>query len=151
MSSVNDPAGDPLTEPVTDLLGRALSVVKRRMEAEVAGEPHHLRGSHLRLLSLTPHEGMRPTELAGRVGMTKQSLGEFVATMQEAGFLHVDPDPGDRRARIVRPTEKGKRLQRRIHEILAEVEQEWARAVGVRNWATFRRVLAQLATGPDAR
>jgi DNA-binding MarR family transcriptional regulator len=151
MRSVNDPAGSSLTEPVADLLGRALSVVRRRMEAEVAGERHHLRGSHLRLLSLTPPEGMRPTELAGRVGMTKQSLGEFVATMQAAGFLHVDPDPADRRARIVRPTEKGERLQRRIHEILAEVEQEWAQAVGVRNWATFRRVLAQLATGPDAR
>ena len=140
MSSVND--------PVVDLLGRALSVVKRRMEAEVAGERHHLRGSHLRLLSLTPAEGMRPTELAGRVGMTKQSLGEFVATMQAAGFLQVDPDPGDRRARIVRPTEKGERLQRRIHEILSEVEQEWAVQVGVRNWAVFRKVLIELATVP---
>lgn len=147
MSFVNDATA----EAVVDLLGRALQVVKHRMEAEVAGERHHLRGSHLRLLALTPQEGMRPTELAARVGMTKQSLGEFVATMQAAGFLHVDPDPSDRRARIVRPTEKGKRLQHRIREILEEVEQEWAHEVGVRNWATFRRVLAQLATGPDAR
>jgi DNA-binding MarR family transcriptional regulator len=130
---------------VIDLLGRALSVAKRAMEAEVADEPHHLRGSHLRLLSLTPPEGMRPTQLAGHVGMTKQSLGEFVATMQQAGFLRVDPDPRDGRARIVRPTDKGRRLQQRILEILAETEQRWREAVGPRNWATFRNVLARIA------
>jgi len=143
MSSVND---NPPAH-VFDLLGAALSVAKRKMEAEVADEPHHLRGSHLRLLSLTPVEGMRPTDLAGRIGMTKQSLGEFVATMEKAGFLHVDPDPHDGRARIVRPTAKGLRLQTRILEIFAETEQRWADEVGVRDWATFRRVLTHLATG----
>lgn len=142
MSSVNDERAPH----VIDLLGRALTVAKRAMEAEVADQPHHLRGSHLRLLSLTPAEGMRPTQLAGRVGMTKQSLGEFVATMQEAGFLRVEPDPRDGRARIVRPTEEGIRLQARISESLAQTEQRWREAIGPRNWANFRKVLAQIAT-----
>ena len=141
MSSVND--GIP--PHVIDLLGRALTVAKRAMEAEVADQAHHLRGSHLRLLSLTPPEGMRPTELATRVGMTKQSLGEFVATMQEAGFLRVEPDPRDGRARIVRPTDKGLQLQARILDRLAQTEQRWQEAIGPRNWATFRKVLARIA------
>jgi DNA-binding MarR family transcriptional regulator len=141
MSSVNDKS----PTPVIDLLGAALTVAKRQMEAEVADDPHHLRGSHLRLMSLTPVEGMRPTELAARVGMTKQSLGEFVATMQQAGFLHVDPDPADRRARIVRPTAKGVRLQARILEIFEETEQRWRREAGPGDWAVFRKVLAGLA------
>jgi DNA-binding MarR family transcriptional regulator len=140
MSSVN---GDLVH--VFDLLGAALTVGKRAMEAEVADEPHHLRGSHLRLLSLTPAEGMRPTDLAGRVGMTKQSLGEFVTTMQKAGFLHIDPDPTDRRARIVRPTAKGLRLKARILEIFAETEDRWRHEIGARDWDTFRRVLAHIA------
>ena len=88
---------------------------------------------------------MRPTQLAGRVGMTKQSLGEFVATMQEAGYLRVDPDPHDGRARIVRPTDKGIQLQARIRGILADTEQRWREAIGPRNWGTFREVLAQIA------
>jgi DNA-binding MarR family transcriptional regulator len=141
MSSVN---GEPPVR-IFDLLGAALTVAKRQMEAEVADEPHHLRGSHLRLLSLTPADGMRPTELAARVGMTKQSLGEFVATMQQAGLLHVDPDPDDRRARIVRPTAKGARLQTRILEIFDETEDRWRREIGPGDWATFRKVLARLA------
>jgi DNA-binding MarR family transcriptional regulator len=131
---------------VIDLLGRTLSVAKRAMEVEVAGEPHHLRGSHLRLLSLTPVDGMRPTLLARHVGMTKQSLGEFVATLQQAGLLQVDPDPHDGRARIVRPTDKGIRLQARILEIFDQTEQRWRDAVGPRNWAAFRKVLTRIAT-----
>ncbi|MFE9694102.1 MarR family winged helix-turn-helix transcriptional regulator [Micromonospora sp. NPDC005806] len=141
MSSVND----EIPPHVIDLLGRALTVAKRAMEAEVADQPHHLRGSHLRLLSLTPPEGMRPTQLATRVGMTKQSLGEFVTTMQEAGFLRVEPDPRDGRARIVRPTDKGLQLQARILDRLAQTEQRWREAIGPRNWATFRTVLARIA------
>ncbi|NUO58593.1 MAG: winged helix-turn-helix transcriptional regulator [Hamadaea sp.] len=141
MTSVND---EPLSH-VFDLLGAALSVAKRQMEAEVADEPQHLRGSHLRLLSLTPAAGIRPTELAAVMGMTKQSLGEFVASMQKAGFLDVSPDPADGRARIVRPTAKGKRMQKRILAIFADTEQRWQDEIGEHDWTIFRRVLARLA------
>jgi DNA-binding MarR family transcriptional regulator len=141
MSAVND----EYPTHIFELLGIVLTIGKRRMEAEVAGEPQRLRGSHLRLLSLVPPEGMRPTELAVRVGMTKQSLGEFVATLQEVGFLRVEMDPGDRRARIVSPTEKGRKLQARILTIFAETEEEWRTLVGARNWAVFRRALERIA------
>src|SRR5258705_5509595 len=136
MSSVNE----EYPTHVFSLLGSALTVAKRLMEAEIAGEPHRLRGSHLRLLSLTPADGIRPTELAARVGMTKQSLGEFVAALQEAGYMQVEADEHDRRARIVSPTDRGLRLQRRILETFADTEERWRRAVGPRNWTTFRKV-----------
>lgn len=142
MSSVNGGASH-----VFDLLGQALTAARRGMEAEVAGEPHPLRGSHLRLLSMTPADGLRPTDLAARVGMTKQSLGEFVAAMRQAGFLRVDPDPADRRARIVRPTAKGLRLQARILEVLAETERRWRDEIGAREWLIFQRVLRHIAAG----
>lgn len=138
MTAVNEP-------PVFELLGKALEVAKKRIEAEVADEPIRLRGSHLRLLSLTPVDGIRPSELAIRVGMTKQSLGEFVATLQETGFLRVDPDPHDRRARIVAPTEKGIRQQKRTVAIFSDIEDEWRRQVGDDAWVAFRHVLGHLA------
>jgi len=139
MTSVNAPH-------IFELIGKALEVGKKRMEAEVADEPIKLRGSHLRLLSLTPVEGIRPTELAMRVGMTKQSLGEFVAALQETGFLRVDPDPHDRRARIVAPTEKGIAQQKRTLAIFADIEDQWRREVGDEAWMTFREVLGHLAS-----
>jgi DNA-binding MarR family transcriptional regulator len=141
MSTVND---DYPTH-VASQLGMALSVAKSLMEAETAAEKPKLRGSHLRLLSLTPADGIRPTALAARVGMTKQSLGEFVAALEQAGYLQVEIDPQDRRARIVSPTTKGRKLQSRLNEIITELEQRWENQVGPRNWATFRRVLTQIA------
>src|SRR5688572_23908280 len=141
MSAVND----EYPTHVVNLLGLALNIAKSLIEAETAAEKPKLRGSHLRLLSLTPVEGIRPTALAVRVGMTKQSLGEFVSALEQAGYLQVEVDPQDRRARIVSPTPKGRKLQDRIEQILAELEQRWADQVGARNWATFRKVLTQLA------
>jgi DNA-binding MarR family transcriptional regulator len=130
---------------VVNQLGQALTVAKALMEAEIADVKPKLRGSHLRLLSLTPAEGIRPTALAARVGMTKQSLGEFVAALEQAGYLLVEVDPQDRRARVVSPTSTGRRLQARLEEIITELEKRWEEKVGARNWATFRRVLGQIA------
>ncbi len=136
MSSVNS---------VFDLMGAALTVGKNRVEALVAREPEKLRGSHLRVLSLVPGEGIRPTELAAVVGMTKQSLGEFVEALQRTGFVTVEVDPADRRARVITPTPKGLKLQARAREVFEATEKEWAAAVGTRQWATFRKVLVHVA------
>jgi DNA-binding MarR family transcriptional regulator len=139
------PVNDFSQTHVFDLMGMALTVGKGRIEELVAREPEKLRGSHLRVLSLIPADGIRPTELAGVAGMTKQSLGEFVDALQRIGCVEVVVDPADRRARIVTPTPKGRKLQDRVAEVFAEIEREWSTAVGPRQWATFRKVLTHLA------
>ena len=50
---------------------------------------------------------MRVTDLADRVGMTKQALGEFANDLEERGLLETVRDPADRRVRILRPTGAG--------------------------------------------
>jgi len=111
-----------------------------------------LRPSQVRLLSLMPATGMRVTDLAARVGMTKQALGEFVATLQEAGLVEVTVDQRDRRVRLVRPTAAGRRLQGQVESAIAELERRWRDEVGEQRWATFREVLGEIgqpAAGPS--
>jgi DNA-binding MarR family transcriptional regulator len=91
---------------------------------------------------------MRVTDLAARVGMTKQALGEFVATLEEAGLVEVTVDQRDRRVRLVRPTAAGRRLQGQVESAIAELERRWRDEVGEQRWAAFREVLAQI--GGDA-
>jgi hypothetical protein len=43
--------------------------------------------AQLRLLSLTPPEGIRVTDLASRLRMTKQALGEFAHALEAKGLL----------------------------------------------------------------
>jgi DNA-binding MarR family transcriptional regulator len=148
MTSVNRQrplAGDePLEFAV--LMDLAWRAFRRALDEGVAPRvvDMGLRPSHLRLLSLTPVAGMRLTDLAARVGMTKQALGEFVATLQEAGLVEVTVDVRDRRVRLVRPTPAGQELQRVIESAIGGIERRWAAEVGPERWATFREVLRQI-------
>ena len=123
-----------------------------RMDGEVrrqaAATGTQLRPSHLRLLSLTPPAGMRVTDLAARVGMTKQALGEFVATLAGVGLVEVAVDERDRRVRLVRPTPAGRRLQGVIESAFAEIERGWRERVGPERWAAFREALARIGGDP---
>ncbi len=89
-----------------------------------------LRPSQVRLLSLTPREGMRVTDLADRLGMTKQSLGELATVLERDGMLESVRDPADRRVRILRPTAAGLAAVAAAERVIAEVEAEWRARVG---------------------
>lgn len=137
MNSVNPPH-------VLALLDHAFRRAKKALEAAVPPIPG-LRPSHYRLLDYTPPEGIRLTELAQRADMTKQALGEFVATLQTAGLLKVTPDPDDGRARLVTLTPDGERVRDHIQRTIGAIEQDLQRRVGAGNWTVFREVLDALA------
>jgi len=109
------------------------------------GEPG-LRPSHHRVIGQVPPEGISVTELAERVGMTKQGIGQFVTQLAESGHVTVSPHPDDRRVRLVRRTAKGDEAERRLGELLEELEADWANLVGTRRYDEFRAVLDELAT-----
>jgi DNA-binding MarR family transcriptional regulator len=149
MNAVNQqpqPLGDDDSLRFAVLMDLAWRAFRRRLDEgvrpRVAGLG--LRPSHLRLLSLTPADGMRVTDLAVRVGMTKQALGEFVTTLQTAGLVEVTVDQRDRRVRLVRPTPSGQELQQVVESAIAGIERRWASQVGPERWATFREVLTEI-------
>jgi DNA-binding MarR family transcriptional regulator len=152
MSSVKDSVTAGVSAPRTvfrtenafGLLAAALDIGRRSMLAQTGAASLGLRGSHLRVLSLIPRDGMRPTALASRVGMTKQSLGEFVAALEGAGYVEVSVDPTDRRARVVAPTSAGEKAQDQINRGFADIEERWRAEVGPRRWSTFIKVLQHL-------
>ena len=157
MTSVNrvpatEESGAGLPRHFAVLMDLAWRAFRREMEQRV-GEYQRQRGpatgtqlrpSHMRLLSLTPAAGMRVTDLAARVGMTKQALGEFVASLQAAGLVEVATDARDRRVRLVRPTPAGRRLQGIIESAIDDTERHWRARIGEARWATFREVLAEI-------
>ena len=103
-----------------------------------------LRQSHFRVISSVPLDGISVTELAERVGMTKQGCGQFVTSLVGTGHLKVEQDPSDRRVRLVRRTPKGNRTIAAVTDRVLRIEGDWAARVGERRYRTFRKVLEEL-------
>lgn len=111
-----------------------------------------LRPAHFRLLRYPGPDGLRPTELAERIGVTKQALNPLLNDLEAWGFLERRPDPHDQRARVLTLTPKGRQLLETIRRLHAEIEQEWEAELGARRYRAMRAALERIAAGhPDGR
>lgn len=108
-----------------------------------------LRSSQVRLLGLTPVEGMRVTDLAERVGMTKQALGEFATALEERGLMETVRDAADRRVRILRPTVAGLAVAGAADQAIRAMERRWRDRLGTKRWDAMRDGLAAIARDVD--
>lgn len=104
-----------------------------------------LRPSQFRVIDSVPADGgTTVTELAERVGMTKQGIGQFVTQLTQGGYLVTESDPDDRRVRIVRRTRLGDEATHRLALMLQGLEDDWAERVGKRRYRDFRAVLDEI-------
>jgi|SRR5579859_1379022 len=86
----------------------------------------------------------RLSDLAEQAKMTPQALGDHVDELERLGYLERIPDPGDRRAKLIRPTAKGLALFEFARRSLGEIEAEWADAIGARRVSDLHRTLAEI-------
>ena len=100
-----------------------------------------LHPRHWAVLAYLDEDGVRATELARLSGRHKQIVGRLVDELEELGYVERRPDPEDRRAKLIVPTERGLEQLRLGDEIVAEIEARHAAAIGGRNYAAFRDVL----------
>jgi DNA-binding MarR family transcriptional regulator len=120
-----------------------------RLEAETGALA--LRPAHFRLLRFPGPDGLRPTELARRIGITKQALNPLLNDLERWGYLERRPGEGDQRARVVQLTPDGRRLLDTIRRLHAEIEADWEREIGPRRYRAMREGLQQIAARhPDA-
>jgi DNA-binding MarR family transcriptional regulator len=146
MSTVN--RGEDLDENVGRLLLRAQRAFEAELNARLRERGYgDVRLAHSALFAHVDPEGTRSSELALRAGMTKQSMGELVADLEEKGYVERLEDPVDRRARVVRLTDKGRRHVRDALAIIGEIEEGYARRLGAGRLRTLRAGLEELASG----
>jgi DNA-binding MarR family transcriptional regulator len=147
---------DGRPDHVLALLGYLMDDFRRELNERVRsvdlpGAPagtRSLRGSQVRLLSLTPSEGMRVTDLAEKLGMTKQSLGELATALESLGFLESVRDPADRRGRNQRPPPDGLSALAAAQRVIEQVEEEYRTRYGTRRWDTLRDILREITDAP---
>src|SRR5215216_3538887 len=127
------------------LLRMPFEAVRARMLAGL-----HERGftdlvaAHLNVLQYPGPENRRPSELATRTGMTKQALNYLLGQLERLGYLTRRGDDSDQRSKRIHVTPRGHAAIKAIREIVLEVEAEWERQLGPRQFAQLRDLLVQL-------
>ena len=72
--------------------------------------PHQARA----LAVVSERDGVRLSDLAEALHIAPRSATEVADGLQERGLVERTPDPGDRRAVILRPTDEGRRVRAEI-------------------------------------
>lgn len=109
-----------------------------------AGAPV-LREAHTRLLPyLQDPSGIRITDLAQAVGVTKQAVQPLVAELATIGLVRVEADANDARARRVFLTPFGLEALAHGTSILLQIEDELAPQLGQRTRDALKGQLTKL-------
>jgi DNA-binding MarR family transcriptional regulator len=104
-----------------------------------------IRPAHSSLLRNIAEGGSRVSELAARAQMTKQSMGYLADSLAAAGYVTLEPDPTDGRAKRVRLSNKGRAACEVMVQLSSETETKFAALIGRADIAQLRRLLERLA------
>jgi len=85
----------------------------------------------------------RPSEIAARMSVTRQAIHQTINELIDLGYVSLEPDPTDRRAKIVTYTDKGHDLGQNTVLGLSEIEAQLISRIGVENVQALREALSQ--------
>lgn len=106
-----------------------------------------LQEAHFVVFSYPLPNGVRPSELARQLQVSRQAANYLVGQMEGLGYLERRTGAdGDRR--LIYLTERGSRLADVIYASLRELQAQWADEVGQVRFDDFMKVLRLLSSEP---
>jgi DNA-binding MarR family transcriptional regulator len=136
-------ADDGTTGELSDLLMRVARTQRRRWRDALAPwdlSPHQARA----LWVVCERDGVRLTDLAEALHIAPRSATEVADGLQERGLVERTPDPGDRRAVILRPTDEGRRIRGEIDAARAADSAELFARLSPADRTALTRILRTL-------
>jgi DNA-binding MarR family transcriptional regulator len=107
-----------------------------------------LHETHLRLFTYPAPDGVRPSEIARRLGMSRQAANHVIAQMESLGYLERRDDPDGRR--LVYLTPRSWKVTEAIWAAMRDLQAEWRAELGSERFEVFIGALRQLAAAPPA-
>ncbi|MER7439189.1 MarR family winged helix-turn-helix transcriptional regulator [Micromonospora avicenniae] len=127
------------------LTGQLMRAIQEELFEKLAEQGHPaVRPRHGSVLALLGPDGARATDISARSGQHKQIVGTIVDELVGLGYVTRQPDPDDRRAKRVVPTELGLDEITKARAILAAIEHRHAQALGIRSFAAFKTKLQEI-------
>jgi DNA-binding MarR family transcriptional regulator len=124
----------------------------RAINAGLSARFPDLRFTHLPVYQHIDHPpaGTRLTELADRAQLTKQAMIEVIDDMERKGFVERVPDSADRRAKLIRLTERGMAVHEAATEVGQDLQSRWESQLGEKDFAALLELLRRLNDLVDA-
>lgn len=113
-----------LFDDVGFLLSRGSGLVVRMTNASLRRTG--LRVRHFSVLSIAcDTEGVSQRDLSDMLGLDPSQIVALVDELQKQGLVERQPDPRDRRTRIVSPTRRGRSVNKRARGRVASAREEF--------------------------
>ena len=142
----NRPGTSPYGPPLIGaLLRMSVETVRERMLERL-----HERGfddlapAHLIVMQYPGPQGLRPSDLAAQLRMSKQALNYLLGELERLGYVERLPDPDDLRSRRISVTKRGDAIAAVIREAVGEIEAEWTEKLGAGRFEELRLLLVEL-------
>jgi DNA-binding MarR family transcriptional regulator len=135
-------AGRERTASLAVLMREAFIALNDLAVARLSERGHGVvRPAHGVVFQYLDDTGTTVSLLAERAQVTKQAMAELVQHLEVHGYVIRVPDPHDRRAKLVLPTERGQEVIAIAQELVPELESRVTRLLGVDQTRALRRDL----------
>ncbi len=127
------------------LLRQCLEHVRARIETDIkAAGFTDVQPAHLAVFSFPPPDGMRPSDLARRICMSRQATNHIIGQLEALGYLERRAGrKGERRRIYLTPRTWG--MVKVVHATLLEIQAEWAAEIGPDGFRDFMATLRRFA------
>lgn len=126
------------------LLGQVYSLLGFQIVDGVVGAGFPQKPKHSAVFAQIDPDGSRLTELARRANITPQAMGELVDELEDLGYLTRQPDPTDRRAKLIVLTDQGRAAVEAGRQTIAVLEGRITDILGANGHKKLRQMLTKL-------
>ena len=99
------------------------------------------------LLALDYSSVRTQAALAEAIGADKTRIIPTLDELQDKGYIERQPDPDDRRVRLLAITDSGRSVKDAVQEEIQRGEERWLGPLSTNDRRVFLRVLSDLTTG----
>ncbi|WOX25121.1 MarR family winged helix-turn-helix transcriptional regulator [Streptomyces solicathayae] len=138
----------PVTEhaPVSCTLARTFRV-HRMIAARLLRDLGLYPGQEFLMMRLWEGGPARQSELIKEMGLDPSTMTKMLQRLEQAGHVRRSPDPADRRAVLVEPTEESEQLRTQVAGAWATLEEVTLKNLDPDERATLERLLTRVEEG----
>jgi len=138
-------AGRPTRQFLVDRMRAIDRAVTRRVGSALPPDiAAQVSVAHMRLMAEVPPEGIRPSHLAARLGVSRSAVSQLIHQLEARDLLERGRDETDRRAELVRQTKRAGRGQASARRAIVAIEASWTVRLGADRMALLEEILNDL-------